>query len=87
MPYHEPDYDDPMELSAIELEATEGDVIDMASCFAEEFARLGYDSTTIWTMFNNPEYPPAYAALQQLGAQKLRGIIAEAVFIYGRSEG
>ena len=87
MPYGEPDHEDPMELSAVELEATEDEVVDMASCFAEEFARLGYDSLGILALFNNPEYPPAYSALQQLGVGRLRGIIAEAVFIYGRSEG
>jgi len=87
MPYAEPDHDDPMELTSVELEATEAEVLDMASCFAEEFARLGYDSRGIMALFENPEYPPAHSALQQLGAAKVRGLIAEAVFIYGRSEG
>lgn len=87
MPYKEPDAEDPMELVGVELPATEDNVLDMISCFAEEYARMGFTSEQILDLFRNPAYPPAYRAMQQVGEGKVRHMIAEAVFIYGRREG
>ena len=87
MPYGEPDEEDPMELMAMEIPATRDSVEDMVSCFAEEYARMGYSAARIMELFKNPHYVPAYGALQQVGEKKVRQMVAEALFIYGHREG
>lgn len=87
MPYEDPDAEDPMELMGVELPATEDNVVDMISCFAEEYARLGFTSDQILDLFRDPSYPPAFHSMKQVGESKVRSLIAEAVFIYGRREG
>ena len=87
MPFKDPDEEDPLELVGVELPATEDNVLEMIACFAEEYARMGFTSEQIFDLFRNPAYPPAYQAMQQVGESKVRHIIAEALFIYGRREG
>lgn len=87
MPYGEADDEDPMELVGVEMDATEESVKDMIACYAEEYARMGFCSEQILEIFQNPAYPPAYGAMQQIGERFVRERIAEAVFIYGRREG
>jgi hypothetical protein len=86
MPYEDPDDEDPMELMGVEIESSVDNVLDMVACFAEEYARMGFTSTQIMALFRNPAYPPAHGALQQVGEVKVRQLISEAMFIYGRRE-
>jgi hypothetical protein len=87
MPFQDPDEEDPLELVGVELPATEDNVLEMIVCFAEEYARMGFNGEQILALFQNPAYPPAYQAMRQVGESKVRHIIAEALLIYGRREG
>ncbi|MBI4115648.1 MAG: hypothetical protein HY447_03630 [Candidatus Omnitrophica bacterium] len=80
MPKDETDPEDPMEMIGIELPAqSEDELRDMALCFAEEFAREGYDEERLFAMFRNPFYQGPYLAWKQKGDEFIRSVIQEAM--------
>lgn len=80
MPFDEPDSDDPFELVGMEVPAAGPDAVrEMAVCFAEEFARMGWESGQILALFEDPAYGSAHAAYVAVGADGMREIVEEAV--------
>ncbi|MCZ7646166.1 MAG: hypothetical protein M5U26_12905 [Planctomycetota bacterium] len=83
MPYGDPDPEDPMELAALELPGSVEDTREMARCFAEEFARMGWTLSRILKLFHTPFYVGPHRALLALGESAVRDLVAEAVFVHG----
>jgi hypothetical protein len=54
-------------------------------CFAEEFARRGYDGPKILRMFQNPFYAAAHSAYLALGHDPTAGIIDRCLTGTGRA--
>ena len=86
MPYNDPDPTDPMTLHgmAIETDAAtaEESMREMAVCFAEEFARMGFDPQRIRRLFENSQYHGPYTARQALGADATDRIVEQAARLY-----
>jgi hypothetical protein len=51
----------------------------MARGFAEEFAASGWDEARLLAMFEQPFYLGPHLAWKQLGEERVRGIVADAV--------
>ena len=84
MPYDDPDPDDPMLLVGVTLPAEEDSAEEMAYVFAEEFARLGFSEQRLLSLFQEPFYAGAHGALEFLGENRIRGIVQEAVGMWGQ---
>ncbi len=86
MPYNDPDPTDPMTLHgmAIETDAAtaEESTREMAVCFAEEFARMGFEQQRIRRLFENAQYHGPHTARQTLGAEAIDRIVEQAVRLY-----
>jgi len=85
MPYKDPDPTDPNILVGVVLPADAETTRDMAYAFAEEFARMGYNSKQILAIFKTPFYAGAYGAYVALGETEIQSIIDECVGAWGRS--
>ena len=83
MPYHDPDPADPSVLVGVALPTAEDATMDMAYVFAEEFARMGYDTERLMRLFRNPFYAGAHEAYLRLGEDAMRAIVAECVGAWG----
>lgn len=80
MPKNEIDPEDPMEMVGIELPAqSEAEVRDMALCFAEEFARDGWQAEAVFNLFRNPFYVAPYRVWKQKGDAFVRSVVEEAL--------
>jgi hypothetical protein len=79
MPYDDPDPQDPMTLDAVAMPASLEDVEAMARGFAEEFAASGWDEDRLLVLFHAPFYAGPHSALLQLGEDRIRTIVTEAV--------
>lgn len=79
MPYGEPDHTDPMTLNGVVLEdagaPTREAILEMAECFVDEYARLGFDANRILHMFNTKGYSGPYMAKEALGEAAIREIV------------
>jgi hypothetical protein len=84
MPWNEADASDPNVLVGVTLPADAVTVRDMAWVFAEEFARLGFDTRRILGLFRTPFYASAHAALRALGDAEIAAIVDECVWAWGR---
>jgi len=76
MPYDDPDPTDPMTLHGVVVE-TGNDLamVEMAECFIDEYARLGFDANRILHMFNTRGYAGPFMAAAALGEERVRGLI------------
>ena len=83
MPYGEPDPEDPLALQGIEVPGSESETRAMATCFAEEFARMGWATSRILRLFQDARYVGPHRAFLLLGEKAIREIVAEAAFVYG----
>jgi|CXWL01.1.fsa_nt_gi hypothetical protein len=79
MPYGKPDQTDPMTLSGVVLEdvgaPTQEAVLEMAECFIDEYARLGFDANRILHVFRTKGYAGPYMATELLGEQTIRELV------------
>lgn len=76
MPYDDPDPTDPMTLHGVAVEtADDSAMVDMAECFIDEYARLGFDANRILHMFNTRGYAGPYMAASVLGAERIRAMV------------
>ncbi|MFQ5591547.1 MAG: hypothetical protein ACE5HE_10325 [Phycisphaerae bacterium] len=84
MPYNDPDRTDPMALHGVVME-TDSDraMVEMAACFIEEYARLGFDAGMILRLFHTPGYAGPAIALQELGEARIRGLISDEIALRG----
>ena len=74
------EYDDPMELRAVQVDGDPGFMID---CVTEEYARLGWSSQQILELFQSLDYPFLHQMLQALGATVIRARIERVIARYG----
>ena len=70
------EYDDPMELHAVQVDGDPGFMID---CVTEEYARLGWSSLQILELFQSPDYPFLHQMLQVMGAAALKARIERVI--------
>ena len=87
MPYGEPDYSDPMTISGVVLEDVgappEEAVREMAECFIDEYARLGFDGNRILHMFKTRGYAGPYMATRLLGEEAIRELVDQVLSRWG----
>ena len=76
MPYDDADPTDPMTLHGVGVE-TSGDsaMQEMAECFVDEYARLGFDANRILHMFNTRGYAGPFMATEVLGKERIRELV------------
>ena len=69
--------EDPMVLVGVGLERGPDDqaLTEMAWCFAEEYARMGWSGERILRLFRNPFYRGPHRILRLKGEQFVRGLI------------
>jgi len=86
MPYDDPDATDPMTLHGVVLDsgAPPPEAIrEMAECFVEEYARMGFDPQRILRMFQTRGYAGCHMAYEELGEAAIRTMIDEIVKRWG----
>lgn len=84
MPYDDPDPTDPMTLHGVVMETDSDEaMVEMATCFVEEYVRSGFDAERILRMFNAPGYAGPALALQTLGDERVRKLISEEIALRG----
>ncbi len=76
MPYADPDPADPMTLNFIGIETNDDAAIrEMAACFIEEYARLGFDRERIRQLFRSDGFVGPELALATLGQAAIDRLI------------
>ena len=87
MPYDDPDPTDPMTLHGVVLDADEPPpleaVREMAECFVEEYARLGFDRGRILRIFANPGYAGPNMAYEMLGEKDVFKLVDDVLARWG----
>ncbi|MBI1870314.1 MAG: hypothetical protein HYS07_03870 [Chlamydiae bacterium] len=74
------DPEDPMEMVGVEFSLqSEAEVRDMALCYAEEFARDGWNEEKLLAMFRNPFYLGPHLVWRQKGDSFVLSVIQEAI--------
>lgn len=74
------DPEDPMEIVGVELSGqSEAEVRDMALCYAEEFARDGWNEAKLLAMFKNLFYQGPHLVWLQKGDSFVLSVIQEAI--------
>jgi hypothetical protein len=51
-------------------------MLEMAECFIDEYARLGFDANRILHLFNTRGYAGPFMAATVLGNERIRGLVA-----------
>ena len=75
--------DDPFEKVGIGFEGqSEEQLRDMALCFAEEFARDGWNEQALFDMFRSPFYVGPHLAWKQKGDAFVKSVIQEAMAMW-----
>ncbi len=71
------DPEDPMALVGVRLERGPDDkaLTEMAWCFVEEFARMGWSGERILRLFHNPFYRGPHQILRMKGEGFVRGLV------------
>ena len=78
MPYEDPDPTDPMTLHGVAVETDDDRALrEMAACFVEEYARLGFDSQRIMAIFKTSGYAGPHMAFQAMGEAAIDKLIAD----------
>jgi hypothetical protein len=69
--------EDPMALVGVVLERgpDDGALTEMAWCFVEEYARMGWSGERIMRLFRNPFYRGPHQILRMKGEDFVRGLI------------
>ena len=84
MPYDDPDPTDPMTLHGVEVQTDDPNAVrDMATCFIEEFARLGVSAERIMDMFKDGAFAGPAMARRVLGDRAIAELIAEQMALRG----
>jgi hypothetical protein len=78
----QPEVDDPMELVLSEVPG--GDPEIMATCFIEEYARMGMGEEEILGLFNQPGYR-TYALYEKWGESRMRDLIRKTLARTGQT--
>ncbi len=66
--------EDPLELVGVQMKEGPDDqaLAEMAGCFIEEYARMGWDGERILKLFRNPFYRGPYQILRARGEEFVR---------------
>ncbi len=87
MPYDDPDPTDPMTLHGVVLSDDEppprSTIRVMAECFADEYARLGFDRTRILKMFTTQGYAGPNMAYEVLGQDEVIELVDDVLARWG----
>lgn len=86
MPYDDPDPTDPMSLHGVVLDRSAPPLEamrEMAECFVEEYARLGFEPQRILQMFKTRGYAGPHMAYEELGEAAIRMMIGETMKRWG----
>lgn len=84
MPYDDPDMTDPMTLHGVGVETgDEMAMINMAACFIEEYARLGFGEYRIMRLFQTQGYAGPALAYRVLGHERIQCMVAEEMRKWG----
>ncbi len=84
MPYNEPDATDPMTLHGAVVETDDANVQrEMATCFIEEYMRMGYGRDRVLSMFKIQDYIGPYMAYRELGEAAIIELIDHQAAIWG----
>ncbi len=83
MPYDDPDPTDPTMLIGVEAPGDETSDLEMAYVFVEEFVSLGFTRERLLSLFHQPFYAGAHRALRNLGEERIKSIIEEALAVWG----
>ncbi len=69
--------EDPMTLVGVGLEQDpdDGALVEMAWCFVEEYARMGWSGERILRLFSDPSYRGPHRILRLKGEDFVRGLI------------
>ncbi len=72
---------DPLSLNGLILDLPKEEAIkaeaEMAACFIEEYAMIGYDQEAIFALFKDPFYQGTHAVLETRGETFIRELIQE----------
>lgn len=71
-----PSPEDPMELVGVSLDSgPDGrDLEEMARCFVEEYARMGWNGEEILRLFRSPAYRGPHRIMRVMGEDFVRGL-------------
>lgn len=84
MPYDDPDPTDPMTLHGVAVETSDdAAMLEMAECFIDEYARLGFDANRILHMFDTRGYAGPFMAAQSLGKDKIHELVHQVLARWG----
>ena len=84
MPYDDPDATDPMTLHGVVVETSDNAaMLEMAECFIDEYARLGFDANRILHMFNTRGYAGPFMAKGALGEEKIHELVQRVLARWG----
>ncbi|GFO82625.1 MAG: hypothetical protein A49_22520 [Methyloceanibacter sp.] len=84
MPYDDPDPTDPMTLHSVVVETRDNSAMtDMAECFIDEYARLGFDADRILHLFNSKGFAGPYMAARALGEDRIRELVERVLARWG----
>ena len=84
MPYDDPDPTDPMTLHGVAVETDDPTAMrEMASCFIDEYLRMGFTRDRVLGMFKIPQYIGPYMAYESLGKETITELIDEIASRWG----
>ena len=84
MPHNDPDPTDPMTLHGVVVETDDPSTMrEMASCFIDEYLRMGCTRDRVLSMFRIPQYVGPYMAYESLGKQAITELIDEIAASWG----
>ena len=84
MPYDDPDPTDPMTLHGVAVETDDPNTMrEMASCFIDEYLRMGYTRDRVLSMFRIPQYVGPYMAYESLGKEAIGELIDDIAARWG----
>ena len=71
--------DDPFEMVGVALpeEMDDEALVEMACCFVEEFARMGYGAEKILRIFREPFYQGPYSVYRAKGEEFVRSLVEQ----------
>jgi len=84
MPYDDPAPTDPMTLHGVVVETDDPNaMLEMASCFIDEYLRMGCTQDQLLKMFKVPQYIGPYKAYESLGEETISELIDEITSRWG----
>ncbi|MHC4234839.1 MAG: hypothetical protein ACYSUQ_06965 [Planctomycetota bacterium] len=85
MPYDDPDPTDPLTLHGMVVETKDdGAMKEMAECFVEEYARLGFDADRILRILQTSGYAGPLLSWRALGREAISNIIDQQMSLRNR---